>query len=45
METDLEKAILEIVNSLTLEQQERVLEFIENLIPDPESPFQKLVDE
>ena len=33
METDLEKAIVDKVNSLTLEQQEKVLEFARSLLP------------
>ncbi len=33
METDLEKIIVEKVNSLTLEQQEKVLEFVKELAP------------
>ena len=33
MDTELEKAIFEQVNSLTLEQQEKVLEFAKSLLP------------
>ena len=33
MDTELEKAIVEKVNSLTLEQQEKVLEFVKGLVP------------
>ncbi len=33
MSNELEKAIVEQVNSLTLEQQEKVLEFAKSLLP------------
>lgn len=45
METDVEKAILDIVNSLNPEQQQEVLDFIDTLILDSEITPIKSVEE